>query len=53
MPSVDIVMLRSEVEWFPYFLDQCKHSLTHMDLSSMKNEVPVNSTRSKENGSPD
>ena len=28
-------MLRSEVEWFPFFLELCKQSMTYLDEQSM------------------
>ena len=40
MSSVLCKMLRSEVEWFPVFINKCKHSNKQcMDHEAMKNVV--------------
>ena len=35
----DDKMLRSEVKWFPYFLDQCKQSLSYRDSQCMDHDA--------------
>ena len=32
-------MLRSEVKWFPHFLDQCKRSLSYRDPQCMDHDA--------------
>ena len=39
MPSVLFEMLRSEVEWFPIFIEQCKRSLSYLDEQFMDHEA--------------
>ena len=35
----DDKMLRSEVKWFPHFLDQCKQSLSYRDPQCMDHDA--------------